>query len=633
MIKNPETCSEKEREDLLKLCKAYPFSAVIKILNAKIASIEQSPELNNYITSAAITTVDRGNFHHYIRSDQWEISNLPSTRIEIQESETVISTSTDLEIESGIREKEEDTRLGKSVNERQTAAGEEILSGESELTKRKKESEEIDASSEPLESQEMKEVSKKAEIIPEMGIPETENAMTSETEWTEEPSKQKEDQEVTDIEEKTVETEPEEKVNPFKHITEEESASEDRKIKEEPPPIEDQTPDLPDQPEETSEGTISGKDVSDGQEKIKKEGYEEDSSEGDDLSDRDELAEELSSTPSESTQVRNTNPPDVQESKKSVSEETTDEEEPGPLASDLLRNIQEYRKNREFFEKILDDKKEPGVKSNLKTEKPQSFKEDQTREDSKSHKHKKDKKKKHVSAKGKKEDQSEVKKTETDSNQEVKKNSGKKNRKTAEEVEEIPVSPDKTEKKASTSEKSLEESPGRKYRSKEENISAEENMSPTSGKEYEIPSEIPNEDTIEKVTENQKSEGYEVNEEEDPSVIKEFLEKISPGSEEFLPPKKLKKEEQEEIIEQFIKTEPKIKNIKTAQALREREDLSATSVKFKDDVVSENLANILKNQGKTEQAIDIYKKLIWKFPQKKAYFASQIDELKKKLGK
>jgi hypothetical protein len=68
-------------------------------------------------------------------------------------------------------------------------------------------------------------------------------------------------------------------------------------------------------------------------------------------------------------------------------------------------------------------------------------------------------------------------------------------------------------------------------------------------------------------------------------------------------------------------------------SLKEREDLSLPSIQFKDDIVSENLANILKNQGKIEQSIDIYKKLIWKFPQKKAYFASQIEALKKKLGK
>ncbi len=151
--------------------------------------------------------------------------------------------------------------------------------------------------------------------------------------------------------------------------------------------------------------------------------------------------------------------------------------------------------------------------------------------------------------------------------------------------------------------------------------------------EKQIPAEMADENAIEKATEEQKSAGYQVYEEEDPGVIRNFLEKITDESERLHPPKKMKKEEQVEIIEKFIQSEPKIKNIKTAQALREREDLSAPSVKFKDDIISENLASIMKSQGKIEQAIDIYKKLIWKFPQKKAYFASQIEELKKKLGK
>ena len=64
---------------------------------------------------------------------------------------------------------------------------------------------------------------------------------------------------------------------------------------------------------------------------------------------------------------------------------------------------------------------------------------------------------------------------------------------------------------------------------------------------------------------------------------------------------------------------------------REQEivDLARESVNFNDNLVSENLAIILTDQGKTQKAIDIYKKLIWKFPQKKAYFASQIEKLKK----
>ena len=53
------------------------------------------------------------------------------------------------------------------------------------------------------------------------------------------------------------------------------------------------------------------------------------------------------------------------------------------------------------------------------------------------------------------------------------------------------------------------------------------------------------------------------------------------------------------------------------------------SGEFGDNIVSETLVEILIRQGKKDKAIEVLKKLIWKYPQKKAYFASQIEELKK----
>ena len=50
---------------------------------------------------------------------------------------------------------------------------------------------------------------------------------------------------------------------------------------------------------------------------------------------------------------------------------------------------------------------------------------------------------------------------------------------------------------------------------------------------------------------------------------------------------------------------------------------------FGDNIVSETLVEILLKQGKKDKAIEVLKKLIWKFPQKKAYFAAQIEDLKK----
>jgi hypothetical protein len=41
------------------------------------------------------------------------------------------------------------------------------------------------------------------------------------------------------------------------------------------------------------------------------------------------------------------------------------------------------------------------------------------------------------------------------------------------------------------------------------------------------------------------------------------------------------------------------------------------------------LVELLLKQGKKEKAVEMLKKLIWKFPQKKSYFAARIQELKK----
>jgi hypothetical protein len=84
--------------------------------------------------------------------------------------------------------------------------------------------------------------------------------------------------------------------------------------------------------------------------------------------------------------------------------------------------------------------------------------------------------------------------------------------------------------------------------------------------------------------------------------------------------------EQTEIIDQFIKTQPTINRLKPiaeAKDLTEKIDLHETHI------VSETLVEILLKQGKTEKATEMLKKLIWKFPQKKAYFAARIEELKK----
>jgi antitoxin component of RelBE/YafQ-DinJ toxin-antitoxin module len=102
--------------------------------------------------------------------------------------------------------------------------------------------------------------------------------------------------------------------------------------------------------------------------------------------------------------------------------------------------------------------------------------------------------------------------------------------------------------------------------------------------------------------------------------IKSSKKKIKPEGE--------KQKEQIEIIDQFIKTQPAISRPKPTLPVQDN-DLSEPSGQFGENIVSETLVEILLKQGKKERAIEALKKLIWKFPQKKAYFAAQIEELRK----
>jgi len=59
-----------------------------------------------------------------------------------------------------------------------------------------------------------------------------------------------------------------------------------------------------------------------------------------------------------------------------------------------------------------------------------------------------------------------------------------------------------------------------------------------------------------------------------------------------------------------------------------QEDLSEKSVKEM-EIVTERLAEIYVLQGLKDKAIEVYEKLILKYPEKNIYFAKKIEELKK----
>ena len=84
------------------------------------------------------------------------------------------------------------------------------------------------------------------------------------------------------------------------------------------------------------------------------------------------------------------------------------------------------------------------------------------------------------------------------------------------------------------------------------------------------------------------------------------------------------------IIEKFISEEPSIPYSSTEDIHVEVEDLSEESSRVSNHIASENFAKILVRQGKFKKAIAIYNELILKNPEKKAYFAFQIQTLNDK---
>ena len=62
------------------------------------------------------------------------------------------------------------------------------------------------------------------------------------------------------------------------------------------------------------------------------------------------------------------------------------------------------------------------------------------------------------------------------------------------------------------------------------------------------------------------------------------------------------------------------------------ENKARKSAEDPNDLVSETLAAIYTEQMLFHKAIDTYKKLSLKFPEKRTYFADQISELEKKIN-
>lgn len=90
------------------------------------------------------------------------------------------------------------------------------------------------------------------------------------------------------------------------------------------------------------------------------------------------------------------------------------------------------------------------------------------------------------------------------------------------------------------------------------------------------------------------------------------------------------KTSQSELIEKFIQNEPQMGKQKLVhdESVHQHEDLAARYTQAQEDFYTETMARLMVTQKKYRKAIQIYENLGLKFPEKRTYFASQIEKVK-----
>jgi len=128
-----------------------------------------------------------------------------------------------------------------------------------------------------------------------------------------------------------------------------------------------------------------------------------------------------------------------------------------------------------------------------------------------------------------------------------------------------------------------------------------------------------------KITASESRLGDEIVQSESKSTIELFISYLN--HEDYIS-KSNSVHKQDEVINKFLETEPKItRSISNTLVEEKAQDLSINSTELKIELVTENYALILLKQNKIEKAKEIYKKLILKNPNKSAYFEAKLNEI------
>ncbi len=114
------------------------------------------------------------------------------------------------------------------------------------------------------------------------------------------------------------------------------------------------------------------------------------------------------------------------------------------------------------------------------------------------------------------------------------------------------------------------------------------------------------------------------------AIVEKRLKEINKEQEAENKPATDGKLDKQKIVENFLENEPRITPKKD---MVNDADLSHQSVIDKLDYVSETLAQIYEQQGNFDKAVKTYEKLSLKYPEKSAYFAREIEKIKKQTKK